>query len=165
MNQEGHWGHCRWCRRVERKWVWRQQQIIRYIIPGTPYIRHKGYVRIYTFIRILPVNLWYLYVPYIFVHIYCALVCSACYQVVTAWYMLVIPVTPVIIRAHMHDVIHLYHGQSPRTQNCFGRGQKWMEVQIRGLHRRRRSRNRWCFGGVRGTNLNAHIGRMNNFVK
>ena len=30
-----------------------------------------------------------------------------------------------------------------------------MEVQIRGLHRRPRGRNRWSFAGVRETNLNA----------
>ena len=38
------------------------------------YVHHKGYVRILIFVGILQENLRYLYVPHIFVHIYCALV-------------------------------------------------------------------------------------------
>ena len=51
-------------------------------------------------VRILQVNLWYLYTPYIFVRICCVLVNSAWYPVVPAWCMLLIPVTPVVVRAH-----------------------------------------------------------------
>ena len=71
-----------------------------------PYVRYKGYVCIHILIRILQANLWYLYMPYIFVHMYCALVYSAWFQVVSAWYMLVIPVTPVLIRAYTTTNLH-----------------------------------------------------------
>ena len=48
-----------------------------------------------------------------------------------------------------------YHHQAPRIQNGFGRGQRLMEVKIRGLHSCRWGRNRLGVGDVRGTNVNA----------
>ena len=51
-------------------------------------------------------NLWYLYIPYIFVHICCALVYSAWYEEVPAWYMLAIPVMPLVLRAHATTNVH-----------------------------------------------------------
>ena len=61
-----------------------QYQIYAYIIPGTPYVRHRGCVRIHIFIRIVQVIAWYLKIPYILVHMYGTLVYSAWYQVVPA---------------------------------------------------------------------------------
>ena len=49
-----------------------------------------------------------------------------------------------------------YRHQAPRNQHGFEREQRGMEVQTTGLHRRSRSRNRWCFGRVQGAKLNAH---------
>ena len=42
-----------------------------------------------------------------------------------------------------------HHHEAPRTQNGFGRGQRWMQGIIRGLHRRHKGRNRFRVG-VRG---------------
>ena len=36
-----------------------------YMLPGTAYVRPKGYVRVYIFIRIVEVILWYFYIPYV----------------------------------------------------------------------------------------------------
>ena len=58
------------------------------------------------FARILQVNLRYPHIPYIFVHIYCALVYSTWYQAVPSLYKLVIPVTPVVARAHNTTKLH-----------------------------------------------------------
>ena len=83
-----------------------QHQIDAYSLPGTPYVRHKWYVRVQIFVRIPQVNLWYLYIPHIFVYIYCALAYSAWCQLVPGWYQLVIPLTPVVIRAHTTTNLH-----------------------------------------------------------
>ena len=64
-----------------------------------------------------------------------------------------------VIRAHM------YHHQAPRTQHGFGREQRRMEVQITGLHRHRRPRNRWYFSGVRGAKLKAHTNTPTSEVR
>ena len=53
-----------------------------HILPGTPYVRPKGYVRLHVFIRIGGVIIWYLHISHIFVHVYGNLVYSALYQVV-----------------------------------------------------------------------------------
>ena len=33
-----------------------------------PYVRHEEYVRVHIFMRILQVNLWYLYIPYMYTY-------------------------------------------------------------------------------------------------
>ena len=58
--------------------------LLYYLFHGTTYVRHKGYVRIHISIRILQLIIWYLYIPFVPVHIYGALVYSAWCQVVPA---------------------------------------------------------------------------------
>ena len=36
-----------------------------YMLPGTPYVRHKRYVRLHIAIPIVQVIIWYFYIPYI----------------------------------------------------------------------------------------------------
>ena len=48
------------------------------------------------------------------------------------------------------------HHEALRTKNGFGREKRPMEGRNRGLHRRPRGQNPCSFGGVAGTNLNAH---------
>ena len=117
-------------------------------------VRRNGNVSIYSYvIRMLQVNLVPVHTTYIRPYIVLG----------TSWYQ---PGTSLqyssygwnfslVITAHTATTLH-------ETQNGFGREQRWMEVQITGLHRRRRSRNRWCFGGVGGTNLNTHTDIVSN---
>ena len=65
------------------------------------------------------------------------------------------------------------HHEALRTKNGFGREKRPMEGRNRGLHRRPRGQNPCSFGGVAGTNLNAHTnqdipthkGRKNYYFK
>ena len=72
-----------------------QHQRNAFILHGTPYVRHKGYVRIHILISILQVNLWHQYIPYI-------IVLRSIYTVLsyivrgTRWYQPVNPVTAVL---------------------------------------------------------------------
>ena len=115
------------------------------------------------------VMLW-LYVLYILVRICC---CAIVFRTrYSAWYLVpgttslleyqaVTPVTPVNYSIHNHH--------APRTQNGFGRGQRWIEGVTRDLCRRHTGQNRVRVGGVRGTKLNAqtriHRGSKNSFIK
>ena len=64
-----------------------------YILAGTPYVRHKGYVRIHLFIRIVQVILWYLYIHTYLVPLHTLYTGTYRYIVRgTSWYQPVMPV-------------------------------------------------------------------------
>ena len=69
-------------------------------------IRHKGYVRIHISMRILQVNLWYLYIPYVLVHISALSDIVRGIRLIPGWCQPVIPVTPVQNRAHATINLH-----------------------------------------------------------
>ena len=70
----------------------------------------------------------------------------------STWYEPEIPVPA------WNSAVQLEHMSRPSSTNSkrFGRGQRWIECNIMGLHSRPRGRNRFHVGGVRGTNPSAH---------
>ena len=106
---------------------------------GTPYARHKG---TYAFM--------YRWTCYLYIPIYTRTYIGRG----TSWYQPVIPVpagTPPWQVEHIFITTKLHE-----LKNGVGREQRWMKVQIRGLHRCRQGRNWLRVGGVRRTNLSAY---------
>ena len=74
----------------------------RYAIRTSPSVRTHSYIHTYaTGEPLVPVKK-----SHILVLILCALVFSASYLVVPHWYQLVVPVAPVVIRAHTTTKLH-----------------------------------------------------------
>ena len=112
------------------------------------YVAKGTYAFIYSNTRILQVNLWYLYIPYIFVRIYGALESSAWYQMVPACSSSYGWIFSLVISVH---ITTKFHHHKPALDASGGEWRCKYDASTRP-----RGRNRWCFGGVRGTKLSAH---------
>ena len=80
------------------------------------------------------------------------------YELVPAWKYEMVPAWDSSSGLNLPLIWQLDHVSPLTSPNSkrFGRGQRWREGKIRGLHSRAHGRNRSFFGGVRGTNLNVH---------